>query len=66
MKNQELHNLIFSVIREQHAGQINLASEASAINLADNISSAICERFHVAKRRETQVSTKESEQLNLF
>ena len=66
MKNQELHNLIFSVIREQHAGQINLASEASAINLADNISSAICEMFHVAKRRETQVSPKESEQLNLF
>jgi len=68
MKNLELHNLIFDTIREYHLQQINLASEASAINLTENISSAICKKFHLAKRRSplTTGESKEQEQLDLF
>lgn len=70
MKNQELQDLIFHVIREQHSGQVNLASEASAICLADSISNAICRKFHIAKRRQTSQSDDKAqtiaEQLDLF
>jgi len=66
MKNLELNNLIYDAIREHHSGQINLASEASAINLAESISGAICKRFHIAKRRnERHQHEEEKVQLSL-
>jgi len=68
MKYSELNSLIYNTLREYSAAQINLASEASAIKLAENISSAISKHFHVAKRRSPLIgnSSKEKEQLDLF
>jgi len=66
MKYSELNSLIYNTLREHSSAQTNLASEASAIKLAENISSAISKRFHVAKRRSPLIGNGSKEQLDLF
>jgi hypothetical protein len=68
MKRSELNSLIYSTLREYSSAQVNLASKASAIKLAENISSAISRRFHVAKRRSPLIGdgSNNKEQLDLF